>query len=161
MIKNSSKGFTLVELLIVVVIIGVLSSMMSISSTSATDNAKASAIIANLSTMKKAALALYMESQDIANATESSKVLEGIASYVGTTSNALKNTNHYNVDVNGTEWYVYYETQVNNVNLINTTVKNILKDKAESVGLLGADSIHFNSTTYYDGQKKLIGMKVR
>ena len=39
------KGFTLVELLIVVVIIGVLSSMMSVASVESTDAAKATAII--------------------------------------------------------------------------------------------------------------------
>ena len=55
------KGFTLVELLIVIVVIGVLSAMMMLSSTEAVSTAKASNIISNLTNMKKAVLAWYVD----------------------------------------------------------------------------------------------------
>ena len=50
------SGFTLVELLIVIVVIGVLSTMMMLSSTEAVSSAKASNIISNLRNWKTAAL---------------------------------------------------------------------------------------------------------
>lgn len=54
------KGFTLVELLIVIVVIGVLSAMMMLSSTEAVSTAKASNIISNLTNLKKAVVAWYV-----------------------------------------------------------------------------------------------------
>ena len=58
------KGFTLVELLIVIVVIGILSSMMMLSSTEAVSSAKATNIVAGLRNMKTAALAYYTDNMD-------------------------------------------------------------------------------------------------
>ena len=66
--KNSRKGFTLVELLIVIVVIGVLSTMMMLSSTEAVSSAKASNIISNLRNLKTAALAWYADNLSTADA---------------------------------------------------------------------------------------------
>ena len=60
------KGFTLVELLIVIVIIGILSAMMMISSSEAVSSAKAAGIVNNLRAMKIAALSYYEEHADTA-----------------------------------------------------------------------------------------------
>lgn len=57
--KRTRKGFTLVELLIVVAILGSLSAAMSLSSGRATASAKASTIISNVEACKTAA-ALYL-----------------------------------------------------------------------------------------------------
>ena len=57
--KRTRKGFTLVELLIVVAILGSLSAAMSLSSGRATASAKASTIISNVEACKTAA-ALYV-----------------------------------------------------------------------------------------------------
>ncbi|MDY6400374.1 MAG: type II secretion system protein [Synergistales bacterium] len=59
------KGFTLVELLIVIVVIGVLSAMMMLSSTEAVSSAKAAKVINNLRQLKTAALSWYMDNLDI------------------------------------------------------------------------------------------------
>ena len=63
-ISEKRKGFTLVELLIVIVVIGILSAMMMLSSTEAVSSAKASNIVSNLRNLKTAALAWYIDSMD-------------------------------------------------------------------------------------------------
>ena len=58
---KKSKGFTLVELLIVVVIIGILAGMMMLSTGSATAKAEATKIVSNLRNMKAAAIMVYAD----------------------------------------------------------------------------------------------------
>ena len=58
------KRFTLVELLIVIVVIGVLSAMMMLSSTEAVSSARASNIVAGLTTFKKALTQWYIDNYD-------------------------------------------------------------------------------------------------
>ena len=67
MMKRNIKrrGFTLVELLIVIVVIGILSAMMMLSSTEAVTSAKASNIVSNLRNLKTAALAFYTDHLDM------------------------------------------------------------------------------------------------
>ncbi|MBQ9419346.1 MAG: prepilin-type N-terminal cleavage/methylation domain-containing protein [Synergistaceae bacterium] len=63
--KNAKRqGFTLVELLIVIVVIGVLSAMMMLSSTEAVSSARASDIVSDLRNLKTAALAWYADNLD-------------------------------------------------------------------------------------------------
>lgn len=62
MLKRKSKGFTLVELLIVVIIIGILAGMMMLSTGSATAKAEAAKIVANMRNMKSAAVMVYADS---------------------------------------------------------------------------------------------------
>ena len=64
------KGFTLVELLIVIVVIGILSAMMMLSSTEAVTSAKASNIVSNLRNMKTAVLAYVADHVDDFNSTK-------------------------------------------------------------------------------------------
>ncbi|MBQ7578327.1 MAG: type II secretion system protein [Synergistaceae bacterium] len=63
------KGFTLIEMLIVIVVIGILSSMMMLSSTESVSSAKAADIITSLNNIKIAALAHYIDSFDVYNTT--------------------------------------------------------------------------------------------
>ncbi|MDR1509728.1 MAG: type II secretion system GspH family protein [Synergistaceae bacterium] len=55
------KGFTLVELLIVIMIIAILSGMMMLSTGSATDGAESIKVINDLRNLKGAALMFYMD----------------------------------------------------------------------------------------------------
>ena len=58
------RGFTLVELLIIIVVIGVLAEMMIFSSTEAVTTAKAAKILANLQTLKRAATQWYLDNRE-------------------------------------------------------------------------------------------------
>ncbi|MBR0278540.1 MAG: type II secretion system protein, partial [Synergistaceae bacterium] len=62
--STKREGFTLVELLIVIVVIGILSAMMMLSSTEAVSSARANNIISNLRNLKTATLAFYVDSLD-------------------------------------------------------------------------------------------------
>ena len=64
--RKMRKGFTLVELLIVIAILGALSATMTASVTGATAKAKAAAIAANVDAMKTAAQAYYAANMESA-----------------------------------------------------------------------------------------------
>lgn len=62
--RNSRGGFTLVELLIVIVVIGILAGMMLLATGSALDNANATKIINDVRSLKGAALLFYIDNNE-------------------------------------------------------------------------------------------------
>jgi len=76
-VLKKRTGFTLVELLIVIIIIGILAGAMLLVAGSGTDKAEATKIVSNLRSLKAAALMFYADnpnagtdSADIANLTK-------------------------------------------------------------------------------------------
>ena len=140
--KNRStrrKGFTLVELLIVIVVIGVLSAMMMLSSTEAVSSARASNIISNLRNWKTAALAWYV---DNINKVDDGTVVFADDSKSGASKDIAKYLNSqsapgYKLANDGKGgWYIQYGgSGVNNATLDDNIVAK-LNARRTSVGLL-------------------------
>ena len=168
------RGFTLVELLIVIVVIGVLSAMMMLSSTEAVSSARASNIVSNLRNLKTAALAWYADHLDTAEAAnfnlgDETTVRGQILKYLNNESDTGDLANYKFVGSNTPEsWYVYYNGGDNGA-AITLTISQKLEGRAESVGLLkGGDNntaptshIMSSSTKYVSGAGKAPYMYIR
>ena len=164
-VEMKRKGFTLVELLIVIVVIGILSAMMMLSSTEAVSSARASNIVSNLRNLKTAALSYYVDNVDTydvstvenANKLEQEDVRTKILKYMSTAAEQVGAEYGFVGDDPAT-WYVYYNV-TNDQN-----VKDKLTGRANSTGLRGADNINgFTSGDapgVYKGQD-YVGMFIR
>ena len=131
------KGFTLVELLIVLAVLGSLSAMMTGASSDAIDTSTANAILGNLQTLKAAAFEMYMENPDVASITpiDESKTIgsstKKVGELLGEKYLGKKDLGVYKLIGSGSAWYVYYTLgEAENVN-----VRAKLKAKADAAGL--------------------------
>ena len=154
------RGFTLVELLIVIVVIGILSAMMMLSSTEAVSSARANNIISNLRNLKTAALAWYIDSLDMVEASGFTLADTTHFPYVKHYLNndtASDLTDYHIVEAtnnNIKQWFVYYDKSK-----LDANVKLKLKARAASTGLLKGKA---NTTANkYDGSDNHVYMLVR
>ena len=138
--STKREGFTLVELLIVIVVIGILSAMMMLSSTEAVSSARANNIISNLRNLKTAALAFYVDSLDnLPTGTKYVIPKEYIVKYLGSSNNDEINKNA-KTGTGGDGYSVYITDKKLWIAQYNATneksdVKNKLAARAASVGL--------------------------
>ena len=146
------KGFTLVELLIVIVVIGILSAMMMLSSTEAVTSAKASNIVSNLRNLKTAALAMYIDNMDnfdngkaiIKGSTETGTPTSGATEFDIT--NVVKYMNggenfadtDYAILANDEGWFLSYT--IKGTGTEKAQIKEKLTGRAKAVGLLATAS---------------------
>ena len=168
------RGFTLVELLIVIVVIGVLSAMMMLSSTEAVSSAEAAKVISNMRNLKTAVLEWYADNLDrvkkngdnynvfstdgtnpqslstfTASAAGKAEILKYLndASFVLATKPA-KNSNTANSNGEYIIADVNYKTWYVYYTVgSNTKLKQKLASRAKSLGLKGNDSIGNNNNT--------------
>ena len=152
MMKRNIKrrGFTLVELLIVIVVIGILSAMMMLSSTEAVTSAKASNIVSNLRNLKTAALAMYIDSMDQFDKHEITPEIAKVVKYM----NGGENFNETGYSITSNDgWYLSYN--ISGTNTEKTQIEQKLKGRAKSVGLLkddggtGSDHVYDGGPTVY------------
>ena len=132
------KGFTLIEVLIVIAVIGILSSMMMMSSTESVSTAKASNIISNLRNFSMAAMAYYTEHVD-----EVGKNPTGYHIELGTVTPYMHNEGdvpdkeNYIVTNNGGTWWAGYKLSGT---VDEGKIKQKLANRAESANLKGSGS---------------------
>ncbi|MEG1642448.1 MAG: prepilin-type N-terminal cleavage/methylation domain-containing protein [Synergistaceae bacterium] len=81
---KKSKGFTLVELLIVIIIIGILAGMMMLSTGSATDKAEATKIVSDMRNIKAACLMYYADNNKWPTQTQFADVVKYLDQDPGT-----------------------------------------------------------------------------
>ena len=161
MMKSNRKGFTLVELLIVIVVIGILSAMMMLSSTEAVSSARASNIISNMRNLKTATLSWYADNiERVVKDTSKHYVITVNDSNI-TFTNFIKSYNseilkylssgsslslhdktttsndgdYILIDIDYKKWYVCYKVGS------DTRIKEKLASRAGSIGLVGVDNI--------------------
>ncbi|MBQ7169415.1 MAG: prepilin-type N-terminal cleavage/methylation domain-containing protein [Synergistaceae bacterium] len=96
--KRTRRGFTLVELLIVVAILAVLSATMMVSMRGATAKAKAASIAANLEACHTAAMlyyAKYGDQQTINNVTTAQMLTDSLTTWEKMKGDSTKDTIYY------------------------------------------------------------------
>lgn len=166
------EGFTLVELLIVIVVIGILSAMMMLSSTEAVSSAKASNIVSNLRNLKTAALAYYTDNLDAyASKDAALPAMDNIWKYMnnsksdGTSNNAADAGNYGIVkaedDFDGGWFLTYTVSPATGSAAEQKRVKEKLAGRAKSIGLVKGYSKSTNYTTPYDGTANTVYYFVR
>lgn len=181
---SKRKGFTLIELMIVIVVIGVLAAMMMFSATEATTSAKATNIINNLQALKRAALAYYADNMDTINRNfgQYKPKLDNpngklVLKYLERTNDVdakaqeLKNEGYqfawgFNSSTHQTRWYATYTIK-------DSRIKAKLAGRAKSLGLLGyvdtgtnapadlPDNEEPASSQVYDGKQDVVYLRIR
>ena len=139
--KKTRKGFTLVELLIVIAIVGTLAAMMTLSSTNATASAEATKVVSALRSARTATIMFYwdhpdLHSEETASNVES-KFTDEIGDYLEAAADGGDATSHYTLKLVGTgaaskvTWYVGYAPS----SKVTDVVKKRLAGQANSYGL--------------------------
>ena len=154
--RKVRKGFTLTELLIVIAIIGILSSMMMLAASEATDTAKMLKIAEGFKNVSAAMLTYDANTID-SNTKNAADILQGIKPYlkaqnsVTATDDDADGKYLIGVVADGSWWLAY------KLNAADTAIGKKLAEKAEAWGFRSS----FNSTEndYKGGQ--YIYVKVR
>ena len=159
MIKKyrKAKGFTLVELLIVIVIIGILAGMMMLSTGGATDSATATKIVSDMRNLKAASVMYFLDygkwpkGIDVSldkylDVPLSKRKADGVDK--GGYELVSATTGETSADAG---LWVTFE----NANVMTSGVRTKLQNMAESVGLYKDDGSTVAEKPNYAGDKKV------
>jgi general secretion pathway protein G len=152
---KARKGFTLVELLIVIVIIGILAGGMMLASGAATATATATTIVSDLKSLASAAVLFQADNMDdtAAEATISSKGIESLYGYMQDSQKVDKEKSNYTFTVNKTNGPVTWWISYKDGRLTDSKVKEKVALKAKDVGLYNkAENADANLFTATDGE---------
>ncbi len=155
-------GFTLVELLVVIIVIGILSSMMMLTLGDVTDKAEATKIVADLRTVKTAALMFYAD--QIGVDTEALPTKDDLERYLDSPLNS-----HYpdtdlvtsvELSTGGTGYFLQYDATGH-----GSGVRERLTSLAETNGLYRVPSGTMNwppsDGDFYAGGEETLCVRIR
>ena len=149
--RKCRTGFTLVELLIVITIIGILAGMMTLAAGTATDKAQATRIVNNMVVLKKACLLYYLDNGQWPNglkdgSTNSSNKGDTAASTVlkGYVSNSIGS--EYNIISVDSKIFVKY----NAADKLSAGVR-------EQIALMAPKANLWNTSSWSDNTEKING----
>ncbi len=136
------KGFTLMEMMIVIAVMGILASMMMMSSSESVSTARASSIVTNLRNFSMAAMAFYTDSMDHFgkypnwNGKDSNYLKPYVKKYMHNEGKIPDEPNIIIYNDSGTWWAGYNLTTA----LDNDKVRDKLQGRSESANLKGTTS---------------------
>jgi len=115
--KRKGRGFTLVELLIVIVIIGILAGSLLLVMGSGTDKANATKIASDLRTIKAAMLMYYADNNNFFTATDLAADPASLDNYLDRTPST--NLGTYGIEKVSDDYYAVFENSDANDNVID------------------------------------------
>lgn len=164
--KKAREGFTLVELLIVIVIIGILSSMMMISGSEATDAARVTKIVEGFRSVSAAMMMYYADNMDACDrGVDAATISQDIGKFLkddgvsvtGATTAELGKYQITVLDADNSWWLTYKHTEATSAGA--SRIGERLQNRAKELGFKKAPK-KGNTAEDYDG-KGTVSMKVR